>query len=66
MITRIQEHLEAINGIRCEARAEAFMVDGELARRLGAAGGGREALLLREEGGELELALYLDRRCWSG
>jgi len=60
MIARIQEHLEAIYGIRCEARAEAFVVDGEVARTLGAAPDGREALLVLEADGALELALYLD------
>jgi len=60
MIARIQEHLEAIYGIRCDARAECFMVDSEVARTLGAPTDGREALLVYEADGALELALYLD------
>jgi hypothetical protein len=60
MIGRIQAHLEAIYGLSCEARAEAFVVEPEVARRLGSSGQVREELLIREEDGALELALYLD------
>ncbi len=58
MVDRVQAHLEAVYGIRCEARAEAFMVDRETAARLGASGHAEEELLVLEEDGTLELALY--------
>jgi hypothetical protein len=59
MIGRIQDHLEAIYGITCEARAEVFVVDTEAAVALGATGRAEEELLVSEGEGELELALYL-------
>jgi hypothetical protein len=59
MIDRLQEHLEAIYGFTCEARAEAFVVDRESAVRLGATGRSEEELLVHEEGEDLEMALYL-------
>jgi hypothetical protein len=59
MIGRIQDHLEAIYGISCEARAEGFVVDTEAAVALGATGRAEEELLVSEGEGELELALYL-------
>ncbi|SEN24708.1 hypothetical protein SAMN05444354_13524 [Stigmatella aurantiaca] len=61
MIGRVQEHLTAIYGITCEARAETFMVDTESAVRLGATGRAEEELLVSGggNGDELEVALYL-------
>ena len=59
MIDRVQDHLEAIYGITCAARAEGFLVDREAAVLLGATGRGDEELLVSEGNGELELALYL-------
>ncbi|HYI01478.1 hypothetical protein [Hyalangium sp.] len=61
MISRIQDHLEAIYGITCAARAETFVVDTEAAVQLGATGRAEEELLVAEgeEQGDLELALYL-------
>lgn len=59
MIERLQEHLEAIYGFTCAARAEAFVVDRESAVRLGATGRAEEELLVHEDGEDLELALYL-------
>lgn len=58
MIGRVQEHLEAIYGIRCELRASEFLVDEEAARQLGGTGRAREELLVHQEGDELEVALY--------
>lgn len=60
MLDLLQEHLEAIYGIRCEHRARDFLVDGEAARALGGSGGGREELLVAEGAEGLELALYVD------
>ncbi|HEY0092713.1 MAG TPA: hypothetical protein VGB96_00245 [Archangium sp.] len=59
MIDRMQDHLEAIYGITCAARAEGFLVDREAAVLLGATGRADEELLVAEGDGELELALYL-------
>jgi hypothetical protein len=59
MIRRMQEHLEAIYSITCEARAETFVVDTEAAVQLGSSGRAEEELLVSEGEGELELALYL-------
>jgi hypothetical protein len=59
MIGRMQDHLEAIYGITCEARAETFVVDTEAAVQLGGTGRGEEELLVHEDGDSLELALYL-------
>lgn len=57
-VDRVQSHLEAIYGIRCAARAHAFVVDADAAARLGGTGRTDEELLVREDAGELELALY--------
>ncbi len=60
LINQVQDHLEAIYGIRCEHRADAFVVGAEAAQALGGTGRAREELLVQEEDGELRLALYLD------
>jgi len=60
MLDRIQEHLEAIYGLRCEYRAADFLVDPEAARQLGGTGRSREEVLVLESGEALELALYVD------
>jgi|SRR5215217_3865603 len=59
MIGRVQDHLEAIYGFTCEARAEVFVVDTEAAVQLGSTGRSDEELLVHEAGDALELALYL-------
>jgi hypothetical protein len=59
LIGRVQEHLEAIYGIRSELCVSEFLVDEEAARRLGGTGRSGEELLIREEGGELEVALFI-------
>jgi len=61
MVGRIQEQLEAIYGIRSEARVDDFLVDEQAAEALGWTGRSQEELLVREEDGELEIALFLDR-----
>ncbi len=58
MVGWVQEHLEAIYGIRCEHRAIEYLLDGDAARLLGATGRSAEELLVREEKGELWLGLY--------
>lgn len=60
MLDRIQEHLEAIYGLRCEHRAADFLVDLEAARQLGGTARAREEVLVLESGEALELALYVD------
>ena len=58
MVNRLQEHLEAIYGIRCQARAEAFVVkDPALAQALGGTGRADEELLVQQDEEGLELAL---------
>lgn len=58
MLERIQRHLEAIYGIACEARAEAFVVGPGAAAALGATGRADEELLVAHQGDALEVALY--------
>ncbi len=60
MLDRIQEHLEAIYGIRCEHRAADFVVDADAARQLGGTARAREELLLADDGEALSLALYVE------
>jgi hypothetical protein len=55
----LQDQLEAINGVRAP-RVHAFLVGRERARAAGAEPRAPEELLLREEGGALELGLFLD------
>jgi hypothetical protein len=59
MLDALQEHLEAIYGIRSEYRARDFLVDEESARRLGGSGRVREELLVSEGADGLELALFV-------
>jgi hypothetical protein len=56
---RIQQHLEAIYGIRCELRVTDCLLDEQQARALGGTMRAREELLVREEEGQLELGLFL-------
>jgi hypothetical protein len=60
MLDLIQEHLEAIYGLRCEYRAKDFLVDSACAIALGGSGSGREELLVSEGADGLELALYVE------
>jgi hypothetical protein len=59
LIGRVQDHLEAIYDIRCELRAQEFLVTPEMARALGASGLTDEELLVRQAGDALEIALYV-------
>lgn len=61
LVGRMQEHLEAIYDIRCEARATDYLVDEETALRLGGTGRAAEELLVREEGNGVEVALFLSK-----
>jgi hypothetical protein len=75
MVGWIQSHLEAIYGIRCDARVNDYLVDEAAAQQLGWTGRNQEELLVLEEEGALEVALYLDKtlldrfrtfETWSG
>ncbi|MBK7858759.1 MAG: hypothetical protein IPJ65_09085 [Archangiaceae bacterium] len=59
MIDRIQTHLEAIYGLRCELKASDHLVDADSARALGGSGD-REQLLVHQSDDALELALFVD------
>lgn len=59
MLDLIQQHLEAIYGLRCAHRASAFLVDAQAALALGGTGRAREELLVLEDEDTLELALFL-------
>ncbi|MGQ0505152.1 MAG: hypothetical protein ACT4TC_07495 [Myxococcaceae bacterium] len=60
LVAQVQEHLEAIYGIKCEHRANDFVVDDKVASSLGRNVQANEELLIKEENGELFLSLYLD------
>lgn len=59
LLDRIQAHLEAIYGVRCELRASDHLVDADAARALGGSGD-REQLLVHDAGDAVELALFVD------
>ena len=56
---RIQQHLEAIYGIRCELRVTDCLLDEDQARALGGTMRAREELLVREGEGQVEVGLFL-------
>ena len=56
---RIQQHLEAIYGIKCELRVTDCLLDEQQARSLGGTMRAREELLVREDEGQMELGLFL-------
>lgn len=57
MIDDVQDHLEAIYGIRCPERARAYVVEPWVAEQLGGSGRVQEELLVHEDGEDLSLAL---------
>ncbi len=59
MIGRVQAHLETIYDLETVLRAQEFLVTREAASALGYTGRSSEELLVRQDGEELELALYL-------
>lgn len=61
LLDRIQDHLEAVYGVRCELRASDFHVGHpDLARALGATGRAREELLIRQSDSEnVDVALFV-------
>jgi hypothetical protein len=54
----VQEHLEAIYGLRCEHRAIEYLLDDDAARLFGVTGRSAEELLIQEDRGGLWLGLY--------
>jgi hypothetical protein len=54
----VQDHLEAIYGIRCEHRAIEYLLDHDSARHLGVTGRSPEELLIQEGPEGLWLGLY--------
>ena len=59
MVGWVQEHLEAIYGIRCPHRVHEYLLDEKAARALGATCRSSEELLVHQEEDELWLGLYL-------
>ncbi len=59
MIGRVQANLETIYDLQTVLRAQEFLVTPEAARALGYTGRSTEELLVRQDGEDLELALYL-------
>lgn len=59
MVGQVQEHLETIYALESSLKASAFLVNDEAAKALGATGRSNEELLVRQDGEDLEVALYL-------
>ena len=59
MVGWVQEHLEAIYGIRCPHRVHEYLLDEKAARALGGTCRSGEELLVHQEEDELWLGLYL-------
>ena len=59
MLNALQDGLETLYGLRCEARAEDFLVTAEQALLLGGTGRAPEEMLVREGEDGMEVALYL-------
>ena len=61
ILSRLQLGLEALYRVRTDLHVDAFVIDEEQRRAAGVARAPREQLLVREEDGELSLALFVDR-----
>src|SRR6185503_13886397 len=59
VLDRIQSHLEAIYGIRCDLKVSDFLVGADAAQALA---GARESVFVREDGDALELKVYVPPR----
>jgi len=55
----IQEHLEAIYGVRCELKVSDYLLGPDAARSLGGTGRSNEELLVHESDDGLELGLFV-------
>jgi hypothetical protein len=60
ILSRLQLGLEALYRVHTDLSVDAFVIDDAQRRRAGVARAPREQLLVREEGGELGLALFVD------
>src|SRR5436309_2954359 len=60
ILTRLQLGLERLYRVETQLEVEAFMIDDERRRRTGVSRAPREQLLISQQDGELELALFLD------
>jgi hypothetical protein len=60
ILSRLQLGLEALYRVRTDLHVDAFVIDDEQRRQAGVARAPREQLLVREEDGELGMALFVD------
>jgi hypothetical protein len=60
VLSRLQLGLEALYRVHTNLEVDAFVIDDEQRRRAGVARTPREQLLVREEDGELGMALFVD------
>jgi hypothetical protein len=60
VLDRLQRGLERLYRVETELAIDDFVIDGDRRDQLGVGRRPREQLLLREQGGELELALFVD------
>jgi hypothetical protein len=60
ILSRLQLGLEALYRVRTDLSVDAFVIDESQRREAGVARAPREQLLVREEDGELCLALFVD------
>jgi hypothetical protein len=60
ILSRLQLGLEDLYRVRTDLQVDAFVIDEEQRRMVGVARAPREQLLVREEDGELGLALFVD------
>ena len=60
ILSRLQRGLEVLYRVETHLHVDAFVIDDEQRRRTGVARAPREQLLVREDAGELGLALFVD------
>lgn len=65
MLDRLQRGLEQLYRIETELEVSDFLIDKEARALMGVARAPREQLLVREEGGELSVGLFVDDRALS-
>jgi hypothetical protein len=61
VLSRLQRGLEVLYRVETNLHVDAFVIDDEERRRAGVARAPREQLLVREDGGELGMGLFVDR-----
>jgi hypothetical protein len=60
ILSRLQRGLEILYRVETNLHVDAFVIDDEQRRRAGVARAPREQLLVREDGGELGMGLFVD------